>query len=165
MSNILSVQTHNIRNIFLKAGKTTTLFLFCLAKISSKKVCEKLENNSMLKKVLLVCNRNAKLLRLVGATFESTVASRRSMRKKNLIILKSLQKKFVCPCWHLSCQISTESDRKIVMWQCCILSFTQYYNNLLIYCAIWNYIRNIDLNKGVYWSFRNQGAYLYRDNQ
>ena len=32
-----------------------------------------MENNSMLKKVLLVCNKNAELLRLVGATFESKV--------------------------------------------------------------------------------------------
>ena len=64
---------------------------------------EKTENNATLEKVL----------RLVGATFDSKVASLRRMRKKNLIILKSLQKKslsffvlFVCRCWHLSCQIS-----------------------------------------------------------
>ena len=34
-----------------------------------------MENNSMLEKILRVFNRNAKLLRLVGATFYSKVAS------------------------------------------------------------------------------------------
>ena len=61
-----------------------------VANISSKKVCEKMENNSTLEKILLVCNRNAKLLRLVRKTFDSKVASLRRIRKKNLIILKSL---------------------------------------------------------------------------
>ena len=46
----------------------------------------------MLEKILVVCNRNAELLRLVGATFDSKVAALRRMRKKNLLILKSLQK-------------------------------------------------------------------------
>ena len=45
-----------------------------------------MENKSTLEKVLLVCNRKAELLRLIGATFDSKVASRRR------IILKSLQK-------------------------------------------------------------------------
>ena len=48
----------------------------------------------MLEKHLLVCNRKAELLRLVGATFDSKVAFLRWMRKKNFIILKSLQKIF-----------------------------------------------------------------------
>ena len=47
-----------------------------------------MENNSTLERVLLVCNRNVELLRLVEATFDS-----RRIRKKNLMILKSLQKK------------------------------------------------------------------------
>ena len=66
-----------------------------VAKISSKNVCEKMENNSRkrLEKVLLVFNSNTELLRSVGATFDSKVTSLRRMRKKNLIILKSLQKK------------------------------------------------------------------------
>ena len=58
-------------------------------------------------KILLERNMNAKLLRLVGATFDTNVASVRRMRKKNLIILESLQKNilpffvlFVCRCWH-----------------------------------------------------------------
>ena len=69
-----------------------------------------------------MCNRNAELLRLLGTTFDSKVPFVRTMIKKNLIILKSLQKKilaffvsFVCRCWHLSCQISIESVRKIVI--------------------------------------------------
>ena len=60
-----------------------------VAKINYKKVCEKMEINSMLEKVLLVCNRYAKLLRLEGAT----CGSFRRIRKKNRIILKSLQRK------------------------------------------------------------------------
>ena len=59
-----------------------------LTKISSKKVYEKMENNSTLEKVLLLCNRNAVFLRLIGATFDSTRGF-----LKGLIILKSLQKK------------------------------------------------------------------------
>ena len=60
-----------------------------------------MENNSTLENVLLVCNRNAELLRLVGATFDYKVASLRRVRKKVLIIVKSLQKKvrhfcFIC---------------------------------------------------------------------
>ena len=52
-----------------------------------------MENNSTLEKILLVFNRNAELLRLVGATFDAKVASLRRMMKKYLIILKSLQKR------------------------------------------------------------------------
>ena len=87
MNNILSVQTHTIRNILLTAGKQ---HCFYFGGENSKKVCEKMEN-STLKRVLLVCNRYAELLRLVEATFDSEVASFK--RKKNLIIMKRLQKK------------------------------------------------------------------------
>ena len=48
-------------------------------------------NNIVL--VLIVFNMNAELLRLVGAPFYSKVASLRRMMTKNLIILKSLQKR------------------------------------------------------------------------
>ena len=43
-----------------------------------------------LKKVLLVCTRNAKLLRLVGATFDSKVFSLRRIRQTNLIVGSTL---------------------------------------------------------------------------
>ena len=59
-------------------NKTAVFFnnivFILVAKITSKKVCEKMENNSMLKKFLLVCIRNAELFRLVRATFDSKVA-------------------------------------------------------------------------------------------
>ena len=42
-----------------------------------------MENNSTLEQVLLVCNRNAELLRLVGAIFYFKVTSLRRMSKKN----------------------------------------------------------------------------------
>ena len=95
VNNTLSVQTHNICNIYLTAGKNKTADCFnnivfiLVAKISSKKVCEKMV-------MLLVCNRNAELLQLVGATFDSKVALLRKMRKKNFIIMKSLQKIIFC---------------------------------------------------------------------
>ena len=63
---------------------------------------------------------------------------------------------YVVCSWHLNCQISTETVRKIVicLWQYlyCILNFTQYYNNLSIYCSIinWNFIWNIELNNSVF---------------
>ena len=52
-----------------------------------------MENNSKLDKILLVFNRNAELLRLVGATFYSKVASLRRMMKKNLIISEKFAEK------------------------------------------------------------------------
>ena len=99
-----------------------------VTKINSKKVCEKMENTLTFEKVLLACNRNAELLRLEETIFDSKVSSLRRMRKKNSIILKSLQKKmlpffvwFVCRYWHLSCQISIESVRKIVICSLTVL--------------------------------------------
>ena len=41
-----------------------------------------MDNNSSLEQALLVFNRNAELLRLVGTAFESKVASLRRMRKE-----------------------------------------------------------------------------------
>ena len=114
VNNILSVQTHNIRNIFFLqlVNKTAAyfsnfvFFFFLVAKIILKKVGEKMENNSTLEQVLLVFNRSNDLLRwLVGETFDYKVASLRRIRKKKLIILKSFEKKslpyfvlFVCCC-------------------------------------------------------------------
>ena len=62
-----------------------------MAKISSKTVCEEMKNNTTLEKVLLVCNRNAELLRLVKANFNSKVAPLRRMRKKNSKKLKKIR--------------------------------------------------------------------------
>ena len=93
VNNILSVQTHNIRNILLTADCFNNIVFILVTKSSSKKVCEKMEDNSTLEQVSLVCKSNAELLRLVEATFDSKVASFKRMRKKNLIILKRLQKK------------------------------------------------------------------------
>ena len=168
--NILSVQTHNICNIFLTDGKQNSwlfnhIVFILVAKISRKRVYEKMENNSMLGKILLVYNRNAELFL-------------RRMRKKNVIILKSLQKKrlqscvlFVCRCWHLSCRISIEIVRKIVLCSLNVLMtvlylifFSQYYDNLRFYWAIINliFLWNIDLNNGVYCDLRNKNACLKR---
>ena len=65
---------------FLTSGKQTAncfnnILFILVAKISSKKVCEK---------------TNVELLRLVGITFDSKLRFLRRMRKKKLIILKTL---------------------------------------------------------------------------
>ena len=96
---------HIIYAIFLwqlikAADCFNTINFILVAKNSSKKVFEKMVNNSTLEKVLLVCNRNAELLRLVRATFDSKVVSLRRMRKKNLIILKKIaEKEFTIFCF------------------------------------------------------------------
>ena len=103
-----------------------------VVKISRKNLLKKMENNSTLQKILWVFNRNAKLLRLVGATFYSKVASLRRLMKKNLIILKNLQKRklllmvIFCRCLHLSCQISIESVRNIFICSLNILITVLY---------------------------------------
>ena len=116
---------------------------YLVANISPKKVCDKFENNSTLQKLLPVCNRNSVLLQLVGATFDSKVASLRTMRKKNLIILKSLQKKslpyfvlFVCRCWHLSCQISIESVRNMLNGLTYDSAVFKIFLNIITICII-----------------------------
>ena len=86
MNNILSVRTYNILNIFFlhlvskTAGIFTNIVFFLVTEISSKNV-------------LPVCKINAELSRLAEATFDSKVALLRKIKKKNLIIPKSLQKK------------------------------------------------------------------------
>ena len=87
-----------------------------MAKISSKKVCENMENNSTLEKILLVCNRNAEL-RLVGATFCSKVAFLRRMRNKILMILKSLQKKKIAIFILFVCRLLT-FELSNINWKC-----------------------------------------------
>ena len=94
-----------------------TLFLFWWRKIFPKKVCEKMENNSTLEKILLVCNRNVELLRLLGATFDSKVAFFRRMRKKNMIILKKVcRKKFAIFCFICLPLLSFELSK--ISWKC-----------------------------------------------
>ena len=102
LCKIFLVFRHIIYAIFFwqLVNKTANCFnniVFILVeKISSKKICKKMKNISTLEKVSLVCNRNAELLRLVGATIDSNVVFLRRMRKENLIILKCLQKNV----WH-----------------------------------------------------------------
>ena len=130
-------------------NKTADCFnnIVLVLKISRKKFIEKMENNSTLEKILWAFNRNAKLLRLVGVTFYSKMASLRRMMKKNFIILKSLQKRkpllmvifyFICfvvvYIWVVKCQLKVFGTYLYAHWtyllQCCIWNFSQYYNNL-----------------------------------
>ena len=100
------------------------------------------------------------------------VTSLRRMRKNNLIILGRKNCTILCfICWHMSCHISIENVRKIVIYSpnvlimtvlYFILNFSQYYNNLRFYCAIinWNVIWNIVLNNSVYCDLRNKSVCL-----
>ena len=132
-----------------------------------------MENNSTLEKILWVFNRNAELLRLVGATFYSKVASLRRTMKKNFIILKSLLMAIFCficfvfvYIWVVKYQLKVFGTYLYAHWtyslQSCIWNFSQYYNNLHFYYAIinWNFIWNIVLNSGIYWDLRNKSVCL-----
>ena len=140
-------------------------FVFILvAIISSKKVCEKMENDSTLEKVLL------------RATFDSKVASPRRIRKKNFIILKSLQKqKFAIFCFICMSLLTFELSN--INWKysenCNMLSERTYdsavFKFFLNFKTIWifnwaiingNFIWNIDLNNGVSCDLRNKSACL-----
>ena len=131
----------------------------------------KKENNSTLENILLICNRNAELLRLVGATFDSKVASLRSMEEKFDNSEKFGEKKFAIFCficlslltfelsninWKSSekCNMFTERTYMTVLH----LKLFSIYNNLHFYSAIINW--NIELNNGVYGDLRNNSACL-----
>ena len=68
-----------------------------MAKISSRQGCAKMENNSTMEKVLLACDRNAKLLRLIGATFDFKVDEEEKFDNSEKFAEKSLPL-FVCHC-------------------------------------------------------------------
>ena len=125
-------------------NKTADCFnnIVLVVKISRKNLLKKMENNSTLEKILWVFSRNAKLLRLVGATFYSKVASLRRMMKKNLI---TFWKAFayghfffiyfaVVYIWVVKYQLKVFGTYLYAhwtyLWQCCIWNFSQYYNNL-----------------------------------
>ena len=96
MYNILSVQTYIILNICLTAGKQNGCLFqqYCFyyggKNLFQKSFVKKRKTTQRFEKVLLVWTRNVELLRLVGATFDFKVSCLTGMRKKNLIILKSL---------------------------------------------------------------------------
>ena len=74
--------------VYKTADCLNNIVFILVAKITFKKVCEKMENSSTLERVLLVCNRKAEVLRLVGATFDSRMASpRRMFSEKKFTIL------------------------------------------------------------------------------
>ena len=108
-----------------------------------------MENNSTLEKILWVLNRNAELLRLVGATFYFKVASFRRMMKKNFEHSEKFAEKkafaydhflfyLFCRCvyiWVVKYQLKVFGTYLYAhcwtyLWQCCIWNFSQYYNNL-----------------------------------
>ena len=133
-----------------------------------------MENNSTLERIFSVFNRNAELLRLVAATFYSKVASlRRMMMKKNLIILKSLQKRK--PFFVLFVLSLFTFELSNINWKCSehIYMLTEhiydsavfeiFLNIITIYpwtIINWNFIWNIVLNNDIYWDLRNKSVYL-----
>ena len=156
-----------------------------VAKISSKKVCEKMQNNSTLEKVFLVCKKNADLLRLVGATFDSKVASLRRIRKENLIILKSLLCVLIFIHKWRDLQFKVDSERQIFfekLFMAILLTLRVFARNLLsgnrrrntfrisFWCLAWDsnpgFSSNkpthylLDLNNDVYCDLRNKSACL-----
>ena len=99
-----------------------------VAKISSKKVFEKMENNLTLEKVLLVCNRNAELERLVGATFDWKLASPEGWRRKIWKFWQVCDFLFyffvVIDVWVVKNQLRVfwklQYAHWMYLWQCCI---------------------------------------------
>ena len=172
--------THIIYAIFFwhLVHKTADCFnnivFILMVKISSKKVCKKMEYNSTLEKVLLVCKQERRAAGVSKSNFWFQSGFSQKDEKEKFDNSEKFAEKsspfffvlFVCRCWHLSCQISIESVRKIIiwtyLWQCCISNFSQYYNNLHFYWAIinWNFIWNIVLNNSVYCNSRNKSACL-----
>ena len=121
--------------------------------------------------VLLGCNRNAELLRLVGATFDSKLAFLTRIRKKNLIIVKILP--FFCfinlslltfklPNINWKCSESCDMLTDCTYDSAVFKIFRNITTVLHFYCAIinWNFIWNIDLNNGVYSDLCNKSACL-----
>ena len=86
-----------------------------------------MENNSTLENILLVLNRNAELLRLVGATFDAKVMDKEEKFHNSE---KFTEKKFAIFCFIclslLTFELSIESVRKIVICSLHILITVLY---------------------------------------
>ena len=113
---------HIIYSIFFweLVNKTADCFknivFILVAKISSKKVCEKMESNSTLEKILLVCNRNAVAVGRSIFWFQSGFPQKDEEEifdnsEKFAEKYLSFFVLFVCNCWHLKCHLSIESVR------------------------------------------------------
>ena len=123
---------------FLKTAKQNSwlfnnIVFILVVKISSKKVCEK--NRKQLNVVLGLTSvtQERRAVAFSRSNFWLQSGFPQKNEKINLIIPESLQKKsspffvlFVCRCWHLSCQISIESVRKIIICSLNILMIVLY---------------------------------------
>ena len=68
-----------------------------------------MENNSTLEKILLVFNRNAELLRKEKFNHSDKFAEKKAFAYDHFLFY------LFCRCLHLSCQISIESVRNILI--------------------------------------------------
>ena len=87
--NLLTTQLITAKQLIV----SKTLFLFSWRKLVPKMFVKKWKTTQCWKRSYQCTHRNAELLRLVGATFDSKVPSFRRIRKKNLIILEVYRKK------------------------------------------------------------------------
>ena len=92
----ISDQAENI-NIWQLVNKTVNYFnnivFISVVKNTYKKLIEKMENNSTLKMILLVCQRSAELLRLVGANGRLQSCFSQKDEKEKIIISKKFAEK------------------------------------------------------------------------
>ena len=123
MHNILSVQTYSVCNIFLTAGKQNSWLFqqYCFyfgGEYKFQLFCENMENNSTLRRVLLVCNRNAELLRLVEDNFwfQSVRNATKDEKEKFDNSEKFTEKKFAIYCF--ICLLLLTFELSNINWKC-----------------------------------------------
>ena len=144
MYNILSVQTHIIRNIFLTAGKLNS-WLFqqhCFyfgGESLFQKVSEKMENNSTLWKGLTSVDQEPRAVVVSRSNFWfQSVFPQKDEEEKFDNFEKFAEKSlpffilFVCRCWRLNCQISIESVWNIVICSLNVLMTVLYLKRFSI---------------------------------
>ena len=136
-------------------------------------------NNSTLEKILWLFNRNAELLRLVGAIFlfqsgfsqkddEENFDHSEKFGEKKAFAYGNFLFYLFCRCLHFSCQIWIESVRNIFICSLNILITVVYLKffsilwQFIFYWTIinWNFIWNIILNNSIYWDLRNKSVCL-----
>ena len=76
-----------------------------------------MEINSLLEKVLVVCNRKAEVLRLVGASFDSKITSLKRIRKKKFFKSESFAEKKVA-IFSFICLSLLTFDWSNINWKC-----------------------------------------------
>ena len=127
MYNILSIQTHNICNIFWQlvnkaADCFNNIVFILLVKISFKKVCEKNGKQHNVVKGLTSTEQERKAVAVSSSNFWSQNGFSQKDKEEKFENSEKFTEKslkffvlYICCSWHLRCQISIESIRKIVI--------------------------------------------------